>query len=508
MHILKIGRFIVFVGISLIFISACSSSRESSAPDGGSSPIAALPQDSSPTLAAIPASQAAEVKAGDIDDNARWDTYLNYRDGFLGNYSSSVRNVDVGGRRIITVTDAEGLPVEGATVLVFAGETLVSETQTYADGKTLFFPNARPESANAQSLRVIAQKNDSAVQFTLNPRSQTEPTVMLKAAYAAKQNTPLDVLFLLDATGSMADEIAQLQNNILRISDQVGKLTNQSDIRYGLVAYRDRGDDYVTRVYDFTPDVSAFQANLNTVSADGGGDIPESLNEALHNAVQDVSWRGDDTVKLIFLVADAAPHLDYANDYDYTQEMAIAASKGIKIHPIASSGLKADGEFIFRQIAQYTMGHFLFLTYQQGTSGTAGDTRTDLHVGDPVDPQTQQGDYTVEQLDDLVLQLIKNEMAALVVPVASQPNVQATVVQPLPSMAVPLPQIIQPNGVPMVAPNTIPVTAPPLNMNLLFVLAIVAIIVLSMVVGYLLSTRQPIYKDKRKNDELGIEIDA
>ena len=138
MHILKIGRFIVFVGISLIFISACSSSRESSAPDGGSSPIAALPQDSSPTLAAIPASQAAEVKAGDIDDNARWDTYLNYRDTFLGQYGSSVRNVDVSGRRIITVTDAEGLPVEGATVLVFAGETLVSETQTYADGKTLF----------------------------------------------------------------------------------------------------------------------------------------------------------------------------------------------------------------------------------------------------------------------------------------------------------------------------------------------------------------------------------
>ena len=63
---------------------------------------------------------------------------------------------------------------------------------------------------------------------------------------------------------------------------QVGKLTEKSDIRYGLVAYRDRGDDYVTRVYDFTPDVAAFQANLNTVEAGGGGDIPESLNEALH----------------------------------------------------------------------------------------------------------------------------------------------------------------------------------------------------------------------------------
>ncbi|MEO8608555.1 MAG: vWA domain-containing protein [Chloroflexota bacterium] len=493
MHILKIGRFILFAAIFLVFISACSSSREST---GGLSP----------SIASVLSSQ---VNAGDIDDNARWDIYLNYRDGFLESYGSSVHNVDVSGRRVITVTDADGLPVEGAAVLVFAGETLVSETQTYADGKTLFFPNTRPESANVQSFRVVVQKNDAAVQFTLNSESQAASTVVLKTAAAVKQNTPLDVMFLLDATGSMSDEIAQLQNNILRISAQVGKLTDESNIRYGLVTYRDRGDDYITHIYDFTPDVSAFQANLNTVSAGGGGDIPESLNEGLHNAVQDVQWRGADTVKLIFLVSDAAPHLDYANDYDYTQEMAIAAAKGIKIHPIASSGLEADGEFIFRQIAQYTMGHFLFLTYQQGaTSGAAGDTRTDLHVGDPINPQTQQGDYTVEQLDDLVLQLIKNEMAALTIPVASQPNVTAKTVPPVPSMAAPLPQIIQPNGVRMDLPAPIPVTAPALNMNLLFVLAIVVIIVLSMVVGYLLSTRQPIYKEKRKNEELGIEIDA
>src|SRR5690606_42149377 len=52
----------------------------------------------------------------------------------------------------------------------------------------------------------------------------------------------------------------------------------------GLVAYRDRGDDYITRIYDFTQDVSGFQANLNSVSAGGGGDTPESLNEALHHA--------------------------------------------------------------------------------------------------------------------------------------------------------------------------------------------------------------------------------
>jgi hypothetical protein len=500
------------VGLSLIFISGCSGSRENSSPDSGAVEMLSTPLVSTSTLEPMSAFQIAQVNAGEINDNAQWDTYLNYRNAYLETYISSVRNVDVSERRIITVTDAKGLPVQGASVLVFSGDSLVSQTQTYTNGQTLFFPKARAEAGDVQSFRVIAQKNDTAVEFTLDAQSQSSTTVMLKEIDTQNQNTPLDVLFLLDATGSMADEIAQLQNNILGISEQVGKITSSDNVHYGLVAYRDRGDDYVTRVYDFTPDVAVFQANLNMVEADGGGDIPESLNEALHNAVQDVQWRGDDTVKLIFLVADAPPHLDYANDYDYVEEVAIAAANGIKIHPIASSGLKPDGEFILRQIAQYTMGHFLFLTYQQGSSGAAGDSRTDLEVGDPIDPQTQQGDYTVEQLDDLVLQLIKNEMAALSIPVVDKPNVQSKVIQPLPVMDVPLPQIVQPVIAAPVATNSYPAatvtSAPIFNLNLLFTVAIVVIAVLIMMIAHLMNTRQSIYKEKRKNDDLEIKIDA
>jgi hypothetical protein len=237
-----------------------------------------------------------------------------------------------------------------------------------------------------------------------------EPTIL--------GNTPLDVLFLIDSTGSMSDEIEQLQSNILHISEQIAALPGAVDVRYGLVAYRDRGDEYVTRLHDFTPDVAAFQIDLNGLRAGGGGDTPESLNEGLRRALHDVTWRGEDAVKLVFLVADAAPHLDYPQDYDYAEEMVFAAQQGIKIHPIASSGLDETGEFIFRQIAQYTLGHFIFLTYEGGQAGVAGDSRPDLHVGEPSDPETQvSGDYTVEQLDDLVLRLITDELAALRTPV-------------------------------------------------------------------------------------------
>jgi hypothetical protein len=219
----------------------------------------------------------------------------------------------------------------------------------------------------------------------------------------------------------MSDEIGQLQDNILAISSQIADLPTDTDIRYGLVTYRDRGDEYVTRQHDFVSDVEEFQETLNAVVAADGGDAPESLNAALHVAVQDMSWRGDDAIKLIFLVADAEPHLDYEADYDYAYEMIAAAWEGIKIHPIASSGLSPTGEFIFRQIAQYTQGHFLFLTYKNGVAGTAGTQRTDLESG--------SGEFTVEYLDDIVLKLITDEIAALDVPIVGfglEPRLNAT----------------------------------------------------------------------------------
>lgn len=345
------------------------------------------------------------LNAGEIDDNAAWDAHISYRQNFLPAYSGLVHDVDVSQRQIITVTDPQGLPIIGARVMVYSGQTLLTESRTYATGETLFFPSAW-QGGGQQSYRVVVQKDETAVAFALDPNAGHEWVVELDATNQA-DSIPLDVVFLLDSTGSMADEIAQLQTNILAISEQINQIPGNVDTRYGLVTYRDRGDAYVTIPYDFVSNVTEFQTSLMSVQAGGGGDTPESLNEALHLAVQGLQWRGDDTIKLIFLVADAPPHLDYANDFDYAQEMVVASWEGIKIHPIASSGLTPDGEYIFRQLAQYTMGRFLFLTYQSGTSGAPGTQRTDLEAS------TENNNYSVEYLDELVLRLITDEIAAL-----------------------------------------------------------------------------------------------
>ncbi len=372
-----------------------------------------------PTPTPVPAvPEIIPLSAGEIDDNAEWDRYLEYRQNFLAQYSNQVIDIDVTERERIHVTDSAGLPVLGALVQVYVNNQIVAEMRTYATGETLFFPNARADTRNEQSFFVTVTKGNSRAEFTLNRGQRSVHEVVLDAASMSRDNPELDVLFLMDTTASMGDEIAQLQNNITHIAAQIDALPGDVDTRYGLVTYRDYpvpGD--LMAITDFTSDVGVFQTALNAAYADGTNnpDWDEALNEAMYTSLHDLSWRGDDTIKLVFLVADARPHINHPQEtHIYSEELVFAALQGVKIHPIASSGLEPPGEFIFRQIAQYTMGHFVFLTYEGGQPGTPGDTRPDLNVGQPDNPEMQQeGDYTVEQLDELVLRLITDELAAL-----------------------------------------------------------------------------------------------
>jgi Mg-chelatase subunit ChlD len=364
---------------------------------------------SAPTLAPQP---VAEMKAGEIDDNKRWDNYLRYRQNFLAT-GTTVHDVDITERHIISVLNGNQSPVLGARVRIYGNQTLLSDTFTYANGQTLFFPRTYPEAANVRSFEVVVTKNGQTSQFMLTRGEKSEWQVALKDVKTPDERIKLDVLFLLDATGSMGDEIAQLQSNILSISSQINALPMRPDVRFGMVTYRDREDSYVTQIYQFTPDINRFQSDLRRVQAGGGGDTPESVNAGLHDAIHGVEWRDDNAIKLIFLVADAPPHLDYPDDYDYAKEMVEATRRGIKIFSLAASGLDQQGEFIFRQLAQYTMGHFIFLTYEKEGQGQNQGTIDPSKPGDNTSMNVPKDDFTVELLDKLVVRLIRDELALL-----------------------------------------------------------------------------------------------
>ncbi len=342
-------------------------------------------------------SQYSSMRAGSVDDNAEWDDYLLYRRRFFES-NILVHELDVSERHIIQVTDSNGRPILGAVVTINdANGRELSRLQTTSDGRVFFFPKA-VDGGQAQGYFIQAEKD--GYEATLEIGREAREHYLTLDARPATNPIRLDVLFLIDATGSMSDEIQRLKDNMISVSERIHALPSAPNVRFGMTIYRDRGDLFVSRTFDFTSDIHAFTDELAQVVAEGGGDYPESLNEGLHSALHLPEWRVEETVSLIFLIADAPPHLDYSQDFDYAQEIFTATENGIKIFPLASSGLDDQGEYIFRQLAQMTAGKFLFLTY--GAGGGPGDDTTH-HVDD----------YSVLSLDDLVVTIVEEQLEPL-----------------------------------------------------------------------------------------------
>ncbi len=332
------------------------------------------------------------LTGGSIDDNERFEDYLAYRSVFFG-LGIQVRDLDPTGRIVVTVTGAGGLPVAGAEVLVAAGQVGVG-LRTTADGTIRFHPEAYelgdgPFTVSAGGATTTAERGQSVSLETSLPT-------------AAGETVALDVLFLLDSTGSMDDEIYQLKITIDEVAHRIHQLPGDVDVRLGMTLYRDEFDEYLTATFDLTPDIQAFAGALAKVVAYGGDDYPEALDEALADALSQPSWRpASETVQLVFLVADAPPQVLRQVPVPYTDSMREAARRGIKIFPVSSSGTDDQAEFVFRQFAQFTGARYVFLTYGAGGRATGGAS----DIG--------RRDYEELSLDDLIVRLVAEELAAL-----------------------------------------------------------------------------------------------
>jgi len=186
---------------------------------------------------------------------------------------------------------------------------------------------------------------------TLAAPEEADSTQSAKAA--GKAGKPrLEVCFVLDTTGSMGDLIEGAKRKIWSIANDMIRAKPTPEIRLGLVAYRDRGDEYVTRTFDLTNDVDAIYGHLRFFQAAAGGDEPESVNEALQDAVHKMSWSQDrQALKLIFLVGDAPPHMDYADGPKYPQVCREAVKKDIIINTVQCKGIERTTPFR-KEIAQ------------------------------------------------------------------------------------------------------------------------------------------------------------
>ena len=177
----------------------------------------------------------------------------------------------------------------------------------------------------------------------------------------------MEVVFVLDTTGSMSGMIAGAKQKIWAIANKLKSAQPTPEIRFGLVGYRDRGDEYITREFGLTTNLDEVYTHLYAFAAHGGGDEPESVNEALHKAVRDLQWSTDpEVLRVIFLVGDARPHMDYQDDVKYPATCRLACENGILINTLQCGRL--DGtETVWREIAGKTNGTYAAILQDGGT---------------------------------------------------------------------------------------------------------------------------------------------
>jgi len=167
----------------------------------------------------------------------------------------------------------------------------------------------------------------------------------------------VEVAFVLDTTGSMGGLIEGAKQRIWSVARRIGEGRPRPDLRIALVAYRDKGDLYVTQVHDFTGDMDAVYARLMSFQADGGGDTPEHVSAALHDSVERLQWSRSAGLKVVFLVGDAPPHLDYQDGFDYRRAVAAARQKGIAVETIQCGGDPRTAR-VWQEIAGLGGGHY------------------------------------------------------------------------------------------------------------------------------------------------------
>lgn len=214
------------------------------------------------------------------------------------------------------------------------------------------------------------------------------------AAQGGAPHAELDVQLVLDTTGSMGDELSYLQSEFDAIATKVRVKFPNVTPRWSLVVYRDRGDEYVTRQFEFTSDTARFRKSLQTQRAGGGGDTPEAVVDGLQAGLRQ-GWRSAPTVaKVMFWVADAPAHP--GEGQGLANVLRDAQRRGVHIYPVASSDTDPAAEYQMRSAAQLTGGRYVFLTNDSGI----GNDHAEPHI--PC--------YSVTRLDGAIVRMIQVEM--------------------------------------------------------------------------------------------------
>ena len=292
--------------------------------------------------------------------------------------------------RIAVAITAKNKPAANATVTLFRNDTPIWTAKTDNLGRAELWVGAFQKEKELNTTLLRLKVNEQWVSTAAISETQMN-RIALDETLPSPTNQ-VQIAFMVDATGSMGDELEFLKMDLKKVINEVQKTNTQLKISTATVFYRDEGDEYVVKHSPFTEDINQTTEFISQQRADGGGDFPEAVDKALVQLNQ-LQWQPEARTRIAFLVLDAPPHNKPAVINSIQYSVKTAAASGIKLIPVVASGIDKTTEFLMRFIAMYTNGTYVFITDHSGI----GNKHLEPSVGE----------YQVEKLSDLMVRLIK-----------------------------------------------------------------------------------------------------
>lgn len=333
------------------------------------------------------------LTAGEINDFSKWKLWQDLTKGELASYQKTWQ-LAPSGRYTVMLQSESGIPIVDAIVQLLLNRDVVFTTRTDNTGKAECWLTVKNETPVVNG-KLSVQISYNGKTSTINRVTAFENGINhQKLNITCQEVENVDVAFVVDATGSMGDEISFLKAEMNDIIFQSKQISNKLNFRFANVYYRDAGDSYVTKSMNFNRILTESSAFINEQFAGGGGDYPEAADIALDSAINKLSWSENARARILFLILDAPPHEGTEVNERLQRLILQAAEKGIRIVPIGASGINKSTEYLMRALALGTNGTYTFLTDHSGIGNS--------HIK----PSTDS--YEVETLNAIMVRIMKS----------------------------------------------------------------------------------------------------
>ncbi|MDG1334332.1 MAG: VWA domain-containing protein [Crocinitomicaceae bacterium] len=362
--------------------------------EGYSSSSTASDYDGGGSLGSEMDSRSGALTAGEINDYSKWKMWQDISASELKSFADGWK-IAPKGRYTLELRSQSGLPLADAVVKLMANRSkLIYTARTDNTGKAELWYTTTGQKVERSGLSMVVKyQGQTETVKNVTPFDEGVNHLMMEVECSEMNN--VDIAFVVDATGSMGDELNYLKEEMNDIIFKSKQISSTLNFHFANVFYRDEGrEEYLTKNMDFDRVLSKSVQFINEQRAGGGGDYEEAVEVALDSAINNLSWNEEARTRIIFLILDAPPHNTEANRTKLNKLMRKAAEKGIRIVPVGASGINKSTEYLMRSMAIATNGTYTFLTDHSGIGNS--------HI----EPSTDE--YEVETFNDILVRIVKS----------------------------------------------------------------------------------------------------